>query len=877
MDSVPRDAGDGPIARRIPRDAGGRFSSRLLLSSFAAAIGAVVLFAAPRAPVALLAACGAVLGVLGSVAIPALAAAHLITLSSFLSGVAFPVGGLHIRPEQVVAPVILAGCLLRRSRGFLPREGLLVALWILAGLCGSVGEPSPERALLHTVRLSATVLPFFLLPLLLPREEAADRGWNGFLVLASLEACCGLLAWVTHHVLGTTWGITSAWGLGYVHPHGTLLEPNLLGALSAASAIPLVVRSLGVRRSVLHRLAAAGGALLLGAATAVSLTRAAWIALPGVLALVLALRWLTGAASLRQLRRRALVLAGALAAGLLGLLLLVLFIPERQALEGRTGVMGKIASLRSLAQDPNVRVRVRSYEEALRTWRSSPLFGAGHGAMERLAGGEDKELAWAGNLEVHLLVDTGLVGLSLFAAMLLRILWLTVRGILRGRHQAARDRGLERLGALLVLLLCAQATETSWLASLWVVLGLSLAGGLSRGDAADDATDEPATDSDSSRPPLRILYVHPSDELYGSDRVLLDLIERLDRRRFVPLVLLSSDVPYAGRLSRRLAEQGVAVRRMRIGVLRRRVLTSPLLAARYTLDVAVSTTRITALLLRERIDLVHANTVTVFPAAVAARLARRRLVWHLHEIVTARPGRGLLHALVRLLAHRIVVVSEAARQSLGKAGADARVVFNGVAVRPLAAAPDEPPVVAYIGRLSLRKGPHVLLHAAARVLRDHPDVRFLFAGDEFGGGATLRRELEAEAERLEIAGALGFRPFTEDVSPLLAQASIVVSPSILPESFGLILLEAMAFGRPVVASAHGGPSELIVDGETGLLVPARDEEALATALDRLLRDRSLRQRLGSAGRTRAQLRFPLQETVRRFEALYDELDDRPRR
>src|SRR5262249_38830636 len=114
--------------------------------------------------------------------------------------------------------------------------------------------------------------------------------------------------------------------------------------------------------------------------------------------------------------------------------------------------------------------------------------------------------------------------------------------------------------------------------------------------------------------PIRILFVHPSDELYGSDRVLLDLVRRLDRRSFSPEVLLWNDVAYTGRLSRRLEELRVPVSRMRIGVLRRRVLTSPLRAARYGVDVFLSTVRIATLLRRRRIDVVHVNTVTLLPA-----------------------------------------------------------------------------------------------------------------------------------------------------------------------------------------------------------------------------------------------------------------------
>jgi glycosyltransferase involved in cell wall biosynthesis len=538
---------------------------------------------------------------------------------------------------------------------------------------------------------------------------------------------------------------------------------------------------------------------------------------------------------------------------------MVLALPRHapvDALGTRSGVAGKLTSFGRLAEDPNVAVRLRSYEAAVGLFLERPFLGAGHGAMERIAGVEDARLAWAGNLEVHLLADTGLLGalaFGLFVVLALR------RVLARGGTPCGeeRRRHVERLGALLVLLACSQATEASWLASFWVLFGLALA----------SAREEPLPAPRAA--PVRILYVHPSDELYGSDRVLLELVRRLDRARFEPAVLLSSDVPYAGRLTARLTRLGVPVLRLRIGVLRRRALASPARAARFALDALLSTARIARLLEAERIDVVHANTVTVFPAALAARIARRRLVWHVHEIVADRPGRALLHGLVGLLAHRVVVVSEAARASLGSR-AEAEVVPNGIERREGSAPPEDPPLVAYVGRLSARKGPLVLLRAMARLGAKHPRARLVFAGDEFGSGDEVTREIAAEARRAGLAERVEMRPFSEDVSALLTASTVVVGPSVLPESFGLVLLEAMASGRPVVASDHGGPRELVVHGETGLLVPPGDDEALAEALDGLLEDPALASRLGENGRRRARERFAIESSVARFEAIYEE-------
>jgi glycosyltransferase involved in cell wall biosynthesis len=682
--------------------------------------------------------------------------------------------------------------------------------------------------------------------LLVTRLEA-ERAWNAFLALAAAESVLALLAFAAHAVFGTGFGVTAEARLGFVHPQGTLLEPNVLGALAGASLVAAVLRLSSRTESGKTRVLSAAAAVPLVLAVAASATRAAWIAVPLVLLPLLAFAHRT--------RLVAALLALGAGAGALAALSAAAR-PGSTLDESRSGFAGRLASFARLSEDPNVAVRLRTYESALDLFRERPLLGAGHGAMERIAAVEDGRLAWAGNLEVHVLADTGVLG----AAALLGFAALALARVARATRSdaAGGSRHLERLGALTVLLVCAQATETSWLASFWVLFGLALAA--ARRDAPQAAR-------------TRVLYVHPSDELYGSDRVLLELVSRLDRSRFEPLVALSTDVPYAGRLTRRLERNGVRVVHLRIGVLRRRALRSPAAAARFALDVAASTAALTRLLSKERIALVHANTVTVFPAALAARLAGRRLLWHVHEIVTPRRGRALLHGLVRTLAHRVVVVSGAARASLGRA-VRAEVIPNGVEERERAAPPVAPPIVAYVGRLSERKGPRVLLEAFASVASKHPEARLVYAGDEFGGGAGLGGELLAEAGRRGLAGRVSFEPFSEDVAPLLSQATVVVSPSILPESFGLVLLEAMASGRAVIASDHGGPRELVVEGETGFLVPPGDAAALAAALDRVLSDPALARRLGETGRVRAREHFAIDETVRRFEEVYEELTAR---
>jgi glycosyltransferase involved in cell wall biosynthesis len=183
---------------------------------------------------------------------------------------------------------------------------------------------------------------------------------------------------------------------------------------------------------------------------------------------------------------------------------------------------------------------------------------------------------------------------------------------------------------------------------------------------------------------------------------------------------------------------------------------------------------------------------------------------------------------------RIVVcpstaLAEAARD-LG--AGDVRVIPSGVDLPLASGEEEEPPHVLYAGRLSPEKGVLDLIAAAG-------GLPLVVVGD-----GPLRAQ---------VPQALGFLP-NEQLQERLARAAVVACPS-HREGFGIVCLEAMAHGRPVVASAVGGLKDLVVDGETGVLVPPRDPRALRAALERLLGDREVRRRLGAAARERARTHF----------------------
>jgi glycosyltransferase involved in cell wall biosynthesis len=162
------------------------------------------------------------------------------------------------------------------------------------------------------------------------------------------------------------------------------------------------------------------------------------------------------------------------------------------------------------------------------------------------------------------------------------------------------------------------------------------------------------------------------------------------------------------------------------------------------------------------------------------------------------------------------------------------------------------PVVAMVGRLQPWKGQRTFLRAASLLAPRFPEAVFVVVGGAIlGTEGSYPEELRRLSERLGIAERVWFAGHQDDVYPFYDAADVVVHASEEPEPFGLVLVEAMALGKPLVATAAGGPLEIVEAGSSGLLVPPGDPEALAFAVARLLEDPALRARLGEAAARRA--------------------------
>ncbi len=362
-----------------------------------------------------------------------------------------------------------------------------------------------------------------------------------------------------------------------------------------------------------------------------------------------------------------------------------------------------------------------------------------------------------------------------------------------------------------------------------------------------------------SRPVPIVVVSNHGHIVGGGEESLLLLLGALDRTRWAPAVVVPTD-------------EAVAARARALGL---RVAVIPLPTLRRPgLAIVRSVLALRRLVVTTGAALVHANGSRAMAyAGVAGRLARRPVIWHV-RIGERDP---LLDRALGALAARVIVISTAvARRFPRGLASKIRVVHNGVdlgrfAPRPPSkdlrralGVPDGRPVVVSVGRFVAFKGYAHLLDAAAVLDTTRPGVHWILVGD---GG--LRAELEAQARRLGLGAQVHFTGWRDDVPDILALGDLFVLPS-TNEAFGRVLIEAMAMARAVVATDAGGVPEIVVDGETGVLVPPADPPALAAAVQALLDAPARAARLGAAGRRRAESTFALASHVAAVERVYRE-------
>ncbi len=362
--------------------------------------------------------------------------------------------------------------------------------------------------------------------------------------------------------------------------------------------------------------------------------------------------------------------------------------------------------------------------------------------------------------------------------------------------------------------------------------------------------------------PVRVAFCITDLDPGGAERALLQLVTRLDRSRWEPAVFCLAG---RGVLAGELESSGIPV---------------VCLGARHWTNIAAPF-RLARELRRFRPALLqtflfHANLA----GRIAGRLAGIRAIVSGIRVAERRSRIPLWldRWTNRLVATNVCVSQAVADFSIARAGLSPKkvVVFpNGVDVARFSAAhpadlsafgiPSGSRVLLAVGRLDRQKGLHDLLAAMALVIRDHPEAHLLLVGE--GPERPILERLMREMKLTDRVHLAGWR---SDVPELLAGGYAFVLSS-LWEGMPNVILEAMAAGLPVVATEVEGTSELVIEGETGFIVPRQSPQALAAALKAVLADPPRAAALGQAGRRRAASEFPWEKMVARYDELYESI------
>lgn len=391
----------------------------------------------------------------------------------------------------------------------------------------------------------------------------------------------------------------------------------------------------------------------------------------------------------------------------------------------------------------------------------------------------------------------------------------------------------------------------------------------------------------SAQAPALILFFDHTAKMGGGEIALFNLVTHLDRKRFEPVVMLAQD----GELREKLSRIGVEVHVLPLDAGVAEVRKDSLVGARglpwgQVAQMARYVWRLSRFFRARGADVVHANSLKAdILGALAARLAGVPVIWHVRDRIAEDylPGAATraFRLACRFLPSFLVVNSLATLETLHLPSSKRdRVLLNGVvhdglppadfegAMPPAQRSPDAPSI-ALVGRISPWKGQDIFLQAAAQVVARFPRARFQIIGAPLFGESDYETEVRALCTRLGLDSNVEWLGFRRDVPDLIAGCDLLVHASKIGEPFGQVVVEAMMTSRPVVATKGGGIPEIVLDGETGFLVPMNDAPAMARAIEAVLDSPELARQMGLNGAARARSKFTIGHTASKIEGVYE--------
>ncbi|WP_314828621.1 glycosyltransferase family 4 protein [Streptococcus cristatus] len=377
----------------------------------------------------------------------------------------------------------------------------------------------------------------------------------------------------------------------------------------------------------------------------------------------------------------------------------------------------------------------------------------------------------------------------------------------------------------------------------------------------------------------RILYLHAGAEMYGADKVLLELVKGLNPQEFEAHVILPND----GVLVEALRQVGAQVSVLHYPILRRKYF-NPKGIVEYLKSYRCYSQKIAQYVRENGIDLVHNNTTAVLEGIYLKRKVKLPLIWHVHEIIVKPKAiSDFINFLMGRYADKIVTVSQAVASHVNQSPfikeGQIQVIYNGVdnavyhpmqasAVREKFGIPEDALVIGMVGRVNAWKGQGDFLEAVTPILEHNPNAIAFLAGSAFAGEEWRVEELESKIAKSSVVSQIKRIDYYEHTTELYNMFDIFVLPSTNPDPLPTVVLEAMACGKPIVGYRHGGVCEMVAEGTNGLLASPGQAQKLSDAILELVSDSAKRFQFGEASVKRHRELFSLDSYIKNFSGLY---------
>jgi len=351
---------------------------------------------------------------------------------------------------------------------------------------------------------------------------------------------------------------------------------------------------------------------------------------------------------------------------------------------------------------------------------------------------------------------------------------------------------------------------------------------------------------------MRILLLHSSSDLYGASKIFLQTVQILKGQGHTCFVVVSSEGP----LVEKLKQVNIPVIVINLGIIRRKYFT-PLGIINRINKWRKASIFLNNYISKNSIEFVYANTTAVLLGAYLANKNKIKHIWHVHEII--EKPRFLFRFIQWIMKHyttKIICVSKAVQDHWIKNSPSLQtkiqIIYNGIGPIEKSTSinfkthyeiPKEAIVIGMAGRVHFWKGQQYFLQIAKQLLQQNlntnhtPPIYFIITGDAFPGYEYLVDEILAFIKENKLSDRIFYTGFEDQMDKFYSTIDLLILPSQLPDPLPTVVLEAMQYGIPVVATAQGGALEMIIENETGIFIPLDDVSAATNSMYNLLENR----------------------------------------